>query len=205
MQLALETVRLYDVKHISHVEVCYPSWMYPGDVNASILSYDGAKLVFEIGRGFCIRLNKDNNLFFKVVGEQFMLIDPTTVKAGSCFSLKTASHTEYKRHILDNLFPKANLDNHEFYEKARGEYGPLFTSFLNPRMLFVERPEDEEYPDSIVVAQGDYVYDVINNTIYYPPEKMEEVDRTHRRLNALYGSVIPVKPLYLNAVLENFE
>lgn len=205
MQLALETVRLYDVKHISHVEVCFPTWMHPSDVNASILSYDGAKLVFEIGQGFGIRLNQDNNLFFKVVGEQFMLVDPTTMKVGNCESLKTAAYTEYKRRILNDLFPKAGLDNHEFYEKARAEYGPFFTSFLNTRIMFVERPEDEDYSDSIMVAQGDYVYDVVNNIIYYPLEKVEEIDRAHRRLNAIYGSIIPIKPLYLNNVLENFE
>ncbi len=205
MQLALETVRLYDVKYITHVEVCYPTWMHPADVNASIISYDGAKLVFEIGQNFCIRLNQDNNLFFKVVGEQFMLIDPTTIKAGSCFSLKTALLTEYNHRVLDNLFPKANLHEHDFYKNARSEFGPLFTSFLNSQVMFVDRPENEDYDDTITVAQGDYVYDVINNIIYIPPDKIKSIEELHLRLIAVYGIDFPKKPLYLTNVLENFE
>lgn len=201
MKVAIETVRLHHVSRIDHVEVCYASWMTPRQ-DAKVISYDGSRLIMDIDECACVRFNKQDDLFFNVRGDTLQLTVPPA-RIGLHEYPTSSFLGDYNRRVLNSLLPNANAYDHPLLKDAREAFGRYFTSYLNTQLLFVDRPEDEDYGENITIAQGDYVYDVTHNTLYFPPEKLDEINKLHKRLHDMYGS--PSKPLQLSEILESFS
>lgn len=201
MKVAIEIVRLHQVSRIDHVEVCYPTWMDPRELTATVISYDGSRLILDVDQHAYVRINKQDDLFFKVKNGTLELTTRPD-RIGITDYPVSSLLGDYNRKVLDNLFPKAGVYDHSLLQDARNVFGRYFTSYLNTQLLFADRPEDEDYGDNITIAQGDYVYDVGHNTVYLPPEKMDEVNKIHKRLHVMYG--FPHKPQHLTEILESF-
>ena len=201
MRFALELNR-YACSRLNNVDICYPSFVDPSDVNSHVISFDGRKLILEMEPYSFIRLNKDNQLFFGVVDKELKPIDHTTRKVGVCEAKTMCVLNEYNRVMLGRLFGTTNPFYHSFLTEARTEYGKFYTGYVNPQILFIDKNESAD--DYAMIHHEGYSYLLGHNIVYVPTDKIKEIRELHNRICAEYNFGIELQFLYLDTLLETF-
>lgn len=198
MNILFKASQDHKIERIDHVDFCYPSYMDPCEIIAQVISYDGLSLLLDIDPMVYVRLNRDNNYFFKVQDGQLQPFEHTRYKVGVCETAVKSLVDEYNEHMLDALFPGMKVKEHKFFDLGKKTFGRYFSNGLNPRMLFLDQPEDDDgYPEGLFIKNENFAYQLDHNIVYVKSGHMDMVRRTHERHNVVYNYQQRLPLLYI--------
>jgi len=200
MLLTIATNR-YACGRLDHVDICYPSFVDPTEVNASVIAFDGRTLTLDIEPYSFVRLNRDNHLFFGVQDKELKLIDHTTRKVGVCDTISQSVYNEYSRIILGRLFKNNPFENPILVD-ARYDFGKFYTGYVNPQVLFLKRSDMAEEAGHYLHG-GDYTYLIGHNIVYVEDDKIPYVKELHNKLCKELNFGIPLEFKFLDTILDN--